>query len=340
MILPDIQKHPIADLHCDLLSYLCRDARHTPYDLSVRCAIPQLVEGHVKIQVLAIFSETFPGSSKKGIAQAECFKTLPRLYSQIFEHLRTRQQLDRLPSAQTIGILPAIENASALCEEDEDIHEALKTVTSVLHKIGKLAYISLTWNTENRFGGGAATNIGLKGDGKQLLEYLCEKNIPIDFSHASDALASDILNYLDQRNLHPPLLVSHSNMRSVVDVPRNLPDEIAKEILKRKGLIGLNLIRHFVGEESPYYFVKQLEHLLKLHGVEQACLGADFFDYGDLPATYRRPQGSFFPDFDNAACYPRLIELWQKNLTLSPEALAKICYHNVTNFLQTHLFTI
>ena len=246
--------HPIADLHCDLLCHLARNPQHTPYDLAVRCAIPQLREGFVKMQTMAIFTETTPGSSKSGFAQLEVFKDLPRRYPDIFELVRRPEQIDLLPSSKTIGILPAIENASSFCEEHDDLETALKKLTTWQRKAGKLAYISLTWNTENRFGGGASTDIGLKNDGKRLIDYLCEFGIALDFSHTSDHLAYDILNHLDKQGLKLPLLASHSNMRTVTNVPRNLPDDLVKEILRRKGIIGLNFIRHFIGETSPEQF--------------------------------------------------------------------------------------
>ena len=147
LLAPATVHQPIADLHCDLLCYLSRHATHTPYDLAVRCAIPQLHEGFVKIQTMAIFTETMPGSAKSGFAQAEIFKNLPQHYPGIFELLRRSEQIELLPHSKAIGILPAIENASSFCEESDDLESALKQLTSWQRKIGKLVYMSLTWNT-------------------------------------------------------------------------------------------------------------------------------------------------------------------------------------------------
>lgn len=329
---------PIADLHCDLLCYLSRDPLRSPYDLAARCSISQLREGNVKFQTMAIFTETGPGSAKDGIAQAEAFKQLLKNHSDEFELVRDSSQFESLQTSHKIGVLPAIENASSFCEENEPLEDAFHRLTIMQRKIGKFAYISLTWNTENRFGGGALTSVGLKNDGKHLIDYLCEHQIALDFSHASDHLAFEVLNYLDQNNLRLPLIASHSNFRSIANVPRNLPSELAKEILRRHGVIGLNFIRPFVGPDSTNNFVKQLEYSLQLGHPGGICLGADFFYTDDVSTAHRKPpEQLFFPDFDHAGAYVKVIDLWKKGLSLSPEQLSDICYNNLANFLTTHL---
>jgi len=96
---------PIADLHCDLLLYLSLDRKRTPYDPPVRCSIPQLRQGNVKIQTMAIYTETVEGSVKSGISQVEAFLNLLKNHSDVFERIQE--------NSNKIGIIPAIENASA-----------------------------------------------------------------------------------------------------------------------------------------------------------------------------------------------------------------------------------
>lgn len=330
---------PIADLHCDLLSYLSRNSTHTAFDSVVRCSIPQLQTGGVKFQTMAISALTEPGSSARGRLQMEIYKNLPKLYPGIFEHTRLPTQLTNLNCNQNICILPAIENASSICDEVEEVKESLKILSKYLHKIGKPLYVSLTWNTENRFGGGCSTTIGLKNDGKILLDYLCEHKIPIDFSHASDNLATDIINYIDKQGYKIPLLASHSNIRSIIPAPRNLPDELVKEILNRQGIIGLNFIRHFIGE-APSHMCQHLARLLQLKGENGACLGADFYWTEELPIAFRNPLGSFFPDYDHAGSYQKVVDMWHKNLYLNEATLKKISYENLVAFITKHILGV
>lgn len=321
---------PIIDLHCDLLAYLQKDKLRTPYDCAVRCAIPQLRKGGVKLQTMAIFTETGKDSSKKGFQQAQIYEKLPLMYPQEFVHFSQKWTLE----APYIGTFLAIENASGFCDEEETLEEGLSRLKQIV-KIASPLYISLTWNTENRFGGGVlASHIGLKSEGKILLEELHQQQIAIDLSHASDALAYDIIDYIEGHGLEISLIASHSNARQITPELRNLPDDIAIEIFRRKGVVGLNLYRFFIGETEDY-LVKHLAHWLELGGEEQLAFGADFFNDADISSVQRRGKQAFFPAFQEASCYPTLLSLLQKELKLKSEVLENLAYRNILNFVDT-----
>lgn len=331
----------IADLHCDLLLYLQTDPTRTPFLPAARCCISQLRAGHVKLQTLAIFTETHPGSTEVGMAQAEVFKLLPGKYPEEFQVVQSLQQIGQLLDGSRIGIIPAIENASAFCEEEGPLSEGLERLRIFFGKIGRPLYVSLTWNGENRFGGGSDTTIGLKEDGCQLLEFLDGKQIAVDFSHASDRLFEEILSYVDLKQLDIPVLASHSNLRAVADVKRNLPDEFVKELFRRGGVIGMNFVQPFVGKEARKGFVAQMEGFLKLGGEDRICLGADFFcdeDAGKLGVgkVGRAPpaDGWYFKEYGDSSSYGALISLWKEELGLSEEAIEKVTYRNVFRYLE------
>ncbi len=304
----------IADLHCDLLAYLQVDPKRTPYDPVARSSAIQMKEGGVVFQTLAIYTKTRKGSVQCASEQFEIYKTLPTLCPGAF-------------GKGGVEIPVALENASGVCEEEEPFEKGLER----LEKMAPLLYISMTWNDENRFGGGNLSTVGLKPDGQRLLEWMNGKNIAIDFSHTSDALAQDTLNFLDKKNLKIRPIASHSNFRKISDVSRNLPDEIAKEIVKRGGVIGLNFVRRFIGSECPKDFVQQIEHAASLGLLDNFCFGADFFDDREIPKEldYLRP--TFFEGLDNSSCYPKLLEMLRKNF--SDEILEKIAYKNLWRFL-------
>lgn len=324
----NVKTPAIADLHCDLLCYLAGDPARTAFDLDVRCSIPQLRQGNVRFQTMAMFTETSLNSVDMGMRQVELFSHLSEQHPTVFSsHDFLKQDL--------IRILPAIENASAFCTEEENLHEGLKRLDLIQQMIGPLLYISLTWNTENRFGGGALTQKGLKEDGRVLLDFLHQKGIALDFSHASDALIKDALNYIDTHQLRIPVLASHSNFRKVENAPRNLPDELVKEIFNRKGAIGLNFVRGFVGPKDTHNFVKQLEHGLNLGGENYLCFGADFFYGNDVsPAFRKQPDELFFPDFAHAGVYPKVIDMWKNHLGLDDLVIQRLAFDNLASFLK------
>lgn len=323
---------PIIDLHCDLLCYLQGDPSRTPYDPQVRCAIPQLRQGGICLQVMAAFSETSDDSAKSGMRQVEIFHSLPEKYPEHFYIVNSANQLDEPANRSKVGIMLAFENGSAFCSEKESLEEGLRR----LDHLGKVAYISMTWNLENRFGGGAHTDVGLKPDGKRLLDYLDGKKIAIDFSHASDRLIREALDYIDAGSLQIPVMASHSNFRVVTDAPRNLPDDLAVEIARRGGVIGFNFVRFFVGADDTKFFSNQLSHAFALGLQDHLCFGADFFYGNDVPIAFRKkPEELFFPGFDHAGCYGKVIDLWQQS-GVTPQQIERISNANARRFLEQH----
>ncbi len=310
---------PVVDFHCDLLSYLAEDATRTAYDPESRASIPFLIEGGVVLQTLAMFTKTKPGSEASGEKQFQIFLDLPKKYPTVF--------------GSQIKLVLAIENASSFCEEGTHLKEGIKRLAYWLKKAGQIAYISLTWNGENRFGGGSGSKVGLKPDGEQLLEWMSGKGIAIDFSHTSDKLAHDIFHYIDKRRLQITPIASHSNFRSVSNHERNLPDAIAKEIAERKGIIGLNFVRRFLGTQGEKDFLEQVEFAQNLGLINHMCLGADFFDDRDFPPEYDDLRPLFNPGFDTSACYPKLLTLLKEQL--HPSDIERIAHTNLTAFIST-----
>jgi membrane dipeptidase len=318
---------PIIDLHCDLLAYLVGDRRRTPFNASARCSLPQLKAGNVKLQTLAVFTETKPDSVKKGLCQVQIFAQLLKLHAEDLLHYQFDGQM---PPAHVATLL-AIENASGFCSENESLQDGMKRLHGIVEQIAKPLYISLTWNSENRFGGGAQSKVGLKDDGRRLLDEMHVQKIAIDLSHTSDALAHDIIDYIDRQKLIIPIMASHSNARAVTSAARNLPDELAKEIFRRKGIVGLNLYRPFLGEKEED-LPKHLAHWLDLGGKDSMAFGADFFYELNWPST-TMGSASYFENYHNASCYGRLLSFLQSELNLDRNQMEKLAYGNALKFL-------
>jgi microsomal dipeptidase-like Zn-dependent dipeptidase len=327
---------PIVDLHCDLLWYLAKDLNRSPLNPEVRCSIPQLNQGHVKFQTMAVFTTTDSKSVQSGMMQIANFKDLILRFGFQFNTLKKEAALDL--DKKAIQIALAIENASSLCSEEETLDMFFQRFEQIENQVAKILYVTPTWNTENRFGGGAHTKIGIKEDGKKLLNFLNKKKVAIDLSHTSDQFAFDLLNEIDKNNFQIPVIASHSNSRAIANVPRNLPDELTQEIIKRKGLIGFVFCQEFLGYGDPKNVIYQMEHLLKVGGLNHICFGADFFFTGDLPADYQKAQDKFFYEgYDNASLYPRVLSEWQSQLNLSDEVCDLIAYKNFKSFYEDSL---
>lgn len=315
----------ICDAHCDLLSYLQTAANASPLSEESRCSLPLLEQGRVILQTTAIFTLTKQGSTQMGMGQVEKFigllKKHPEKVCFPLEKTAFRESLQ----SDKIVLVPAIENASGFCEEHEPLSNGLARLDQMERQLGRIFYISLTHHTENRFGGGNYTSVGLKDDGRRLLDYLAGKQIAVDLSHTSDALAYGILEHIDKHSLPIKILASHSNFRAVHNHPRNLPDDLATEIARREGFVGLTWLKAYIGN-APDDFFRHLEHGIKL-GVPMAS-GADLFYY--LPAQF--PQGVYFDRYSNASHFIVLNE--DMAARKIPETIQKAFFQgNIWQFL-------
>ena len=321
-------KKPVIDLHCDLLSYLTRPNSTIYNTEDMGCAIPFLKEGNVKLQIMAIFAPTEKGSHEFGLKQSEIFQQLNEAENELYRF--EKKHLSTFATNENIGMLASVESGSAFCDEEMNLKEGFENLERIIENVGSIMYISFTHHAENRFGGGNYATVGLKNDGKALIEYLHNRNIAIDFSHTSDALAHDILNYIAKENITVPIIASHSNYRSVFDHPRNLPDDLAQEIIHQKGLIGLNFVRAFVNPDKVEALEEHVSQGLKLGAENAICYGADYFYTKENKDQFRIP--FYFKEHENAGRYPEINEVFEKQFGV--EQMEKISSQNALQFIE------
>ncbi|MGH7244531.1 MAG: dipeptidase [Phycisphaerales bacterium] len=117
-----------------------------------------------------------------------------------------------------------------------------------------LVAIGLTWAKSSRYATGnsedpATNKIGITPAGSELVREMDRIGIVHDLSHLSDRATDDLLEMTDR-----PVIASHSNCRAIVasganapeNLQRHLKDETIREIGKRGGVIGLNLLSQFL----------------------------------------------------------------------------------------------
>lgn len=327
----DSKSLPVIDLHCDLLSYLEGIPNADPFNTDeIGCSFPALKEGNVVLQVMAIYSATEQGSVESASKQGQIFKELLTKYPNDIHQVRDAATLEGLSESSKVGMVAAVENASGLCEEGQPLGDTYRNLEKIISDTGRLLYIGLTHHAENRFGGGNYSDAGLKKDGKALLDYIDGRRIAIDFSHTSDALAHDIIDYIDKNDHDIPLIASHSNYRAIFKHPRNLPNELAQELVRRKGLIGLNFVRAFVNEEDPETLFDHLNHGLMIGAENAVCFGADYFHAGTLPDASRAPY--YFKEHETAASYPSILKDFTERT--STKLAEKLANENAIAFLK------
>lgn len=322
----------VTELHSDFLSYLTFSNKHTPHDEESRSSVRQLRAGGVRTLVTTVYSST----SAKNPSDESRLQMLKYHELVMDKNLPFVSPLEPFVKDDSVMIIPSIENASGFAAEDEPLDVAFSRFEKYFTAIPPI-YMSLTWHEENRFGGGNMTDVGLKPDGKVLLEFLEGKVCSIDLSHTSDALARDIIAYIEQKNLKHTLIASHSNFRDVMNVPRNLPLDIASYIVQNGGVIGLNLVDAFVGTKVED-LLKHIEYAVQYDFMSHLAFGADFFYPKTTGNTSTSRPSYHFSGWDTVACYQLLIRMIEDRFS---EAIARsIASENANKLLFTDYRTM
>lgn len=185
---------------------------------------------------------------------------------------------DVLGSGRTCGLL-TIENGKLLAARGETDRAGRAMVAHLADEGVKM--VTLTWNAPNPLGSGHDSEQPLTAFGRAMLAALEDARIVADVSHLNDPGFWDVA-----RLARRPFAASHSNSRTVCDVPRNLTDDQFRAIRDAGGIVGLNFCRGFVApsaDPTPDELFAHVDHWLDLGGEKVVALGSDY-DGCDVPS--------------------------------------------------------
>ncbi len=172
--------------------------------------------------------------------------------------------------------------------------------------------VGMAWARGSRYATGngepgCSSGIGLTPIGRELVPRLDESGIVHDVSHLSDRALDDLLALTDR-----VVIASHSNSRVLLDGrnQRHLTDGAIREIGRRGGVIGLNLVRNFIrtglNRDDPNdrpsidEAIAHVEHVCEIMGHRRGVgMGSDLdggISANDLPAGINAPR-----DFEKLA---------------------------------------
>jgi membrane dipeptidase len=94
----------------------------------------------------------------------------------------------------------------------------------------------------------------------------------VDISHVSDKTFYDALAVTSK-----PVIVSHSSMRAISDVPRNVTDDMLRALAKNGGVIGINFGEGFINPKDA----EALRAAIKNLSSAPTLFGKELDDYAD-----------------------------------------------------------
>jgi membrane dipeptidase len=200
--------------------------------------LPRLRQGGVDALVFALFLPAFL-DPEQGRAHARDLHRLALSHLVPgLERVVTVEELRRAVGRGAVAVLFGLENGRPL---------ALPGALAEMAALG-IRYVTLThWAShewcdastdEPRHG-------GLSPEGVRLVREMNRLAILPDVSHVSDDAVRHVLDVSAV-----PIVASHSSARALCDHPRNLPDELIREIARQGGVVAANSYPAFVGPEA------------------------------------------------------------------------------------------
>jgi membrane dipeptidase len=158
---------------------------------------------------------------------------------------------------------------------------------SVLQRYADLGvrWMLLVYNKRNLIGSGVHDEIdeGLTEFGRQVVAELDRVGIIKCCSHTGYRTAREVLEHSTK-----PVIFSHSNPRALKDHPRNIPDELIRLCAKTGGVVCINGVGIFLGDNDvrTQTFADHIDYVASLVGVDHVGLGLDYmFDMAGVEET-------------------------------------------------------
>jgi membrane dipeptidase len=131
-------------------------------------------------------------------------------------------------------------------ENGGPVEDSLRLLRSY-YRLG-VRYITLTHGGNNNICDSSTAGEpkwnGLSPFGKEVVAEMNRLGMLIDVSHISDQAFWDVI-----KESRAPVMASHSCVRAICDVPRNLTDDMIRALVKNRGVIQVNFYSSFLDED-------------------------------------------------------------------------------------------
>ena len=261
------------DGHVDLPYYMMRHAKdsslsqldHGPFTLE------KARGSGVRLFCAALYCEDL----YNGEGSFQHFQDLLHFTLERFDHVTIIKHSDDLTQLKKdpdqLGTFLLLENADALAGNPAYVEH--------LKENGILA-VGLTHTGKNRIADG--NNVlhpdGLTKEGVGLIRSLKQNNVVIDVAHLHPKCFWQLLNLFEGL-----IITSHTGIREICDVRRNIDFDQARQILDRGGVIGITFNPEMLypnGKGGVEQVFVHLDTLAQKFGPDGIGIGSDFCGFG------------------------------------------------------------
>ncbi len=264
------------DGHVDLLYEMIELHRDIPLedlpDLAV--TIDKMKSVELSVAVCALYCPDEYNSKGSHHFLARLLDYAQKYLGGLF-HIKSAKDLNESISLKRPSMILLVENSDCLIEFDR-----AKLSQSAIKVAG------LTHMGKNRLGDGNAVPFpeGLTREGKHLVKELAQEGFVFDVAHLAEPGFRDLLRIYDG-----PLISSHTGVRALADLPRNLAKDQIAAIIERKGIIAIAADPKMLtvsGEAAIEDIFHHIDWIAQSFDADSIGIGTDFCGFENTNAGF------------------------------------------------------
>lgn len=272
----------ILDSHCDTPSELVRGRNMFADSPESHVDFPKLRRGEVDGAFFALY---IPADMDTDEAYAHALKmsgAVKNLIEAAPDRARLAVSADEALENKSKGLFSiflGLENGSPIGKSMDRLHEFYDS---------GVRYMTLCHSRDNQICDSCASAEGkwhgLSPFGKEVIAAMNSMGMLVDVSHISDESFYDVLEYSSK-----PVVATHSCCRKLADHPRNMTDEMIRELASAGGVIQINFYPVFLDSSFTYSedmdmsvrpsyrsIADHIDHVVSLVGTDHVGIGSDF----------------------------------------------------------------
>ena len=189
-------------------------------------------------------------------------------------------------TSDRLGVMFDIEGGCAL-------NETLSMI-ELYYELG-VRWMLIAYNKNNALGGGCQDDDqGLTRFGREVLDEMARVGMVTCCSHTGFRTTMDVMEYSSK-----PVIFSHSNPFGIKEHPRNIRDEAIRACAQSGGVVGINGIGDFLGDndDRTETIVRHIDYVVQLVGPAHVGISLDYvFDQQELDDYIKDNPDTFPPE--------------------------------------------
>jgi len=213
--------------------------------------IPRLHEGGTHAPFFALWVPVyFPGAEavRRTLDLRDAMETLFQAHKDKIELATTAADIERIVKSKKIAAFLTVEGGHTI---DDDLR-----VLRMYYQLG-IRSMTLTHSRNNNWADSATdkpAHNGLTDFGKEVVREMNRLGMVVDVSHVADKTFFDALAVTTK-----PVMLTHSSMRAISDVPRNVTDEMLWALAKNGGVVGITFGEGFINPKDAETLRSEIE---------------------------------------------------------------------------------